>query len=73
MNLYWNSFTTVLGLLMEILYIYYFKPKVIHEKNDAPPEQRLAQNLNEAGLMWDILSSHFGIFVSLEGFWVLSY
>ncbi|KAJ5222675.1 uncharacterized protein N7469_008915 [Penicillium citrinum] len=51
MNLYWNSFTTVLGLLMEILYIYYFKPKVIHEKNDAPPEQRLAQNLNEAGLM----------------------
>ncbi|OQE16678.1 hypothetical protein PENSTE_c023G05575 [Penicillium steckii] len=44
-------FTTVLGLVMEILYIYYAKPRVIREKNDAPPEHHLAHNLNEAGLM----------------------
>ncbi|CAI7619608.1 unnamed protein product [Penicillium pancosmium] len=41
-------FMTLLGLLLEILYVYYAKPRAVRSKEQT--EQNLAQNLNEAGL-----------------------
>lgn len=44
------SFTSLMGFVLEILFIYYAKPKAMQTQEVAQPEQRLAQNLNEAGL-----------------------
>ncbi|KAJ5966489.1 hypothetical protein N7481_013203 [Penicillium waksmanii] len=41
-------FMTLLGLLLEILYIFYAKPRAVRSKEQAG--QNLAENLNEAGL-----------------------
>ncbi|KAJ5754801.1 hypothetical protein N7533_004344 [Penicillium manginii] len=42
-------FTTFLGLVLEILFVYYARPRTVLSKEQT--EQHLAQNLNEAGLM----------------------
>lgn len=46
---YDGSFTTLLGLFLEVLYVYFAKPRAVISKEQT--EQNLAENLNEAGLM----------------------
>ncbi|KAJ5090579.1 hypothetical protein N7532_009263 [Penicillium argentinense] len=43
-------FTTLMGLTLEVFYVYYARPRAI-QKEEVPHEHHLARNLDEAGLM----------------------
>ncbi|KAJ5096393.1 hypothetical protein NUU61_005749, partial [Penicillium alfredii] len=43
-------FTSLMALIFEICYIYYAKPKAMQPMGEGRPEERIARNLNQAGL-----------------------
>jgi hypothetical protein len=45
------SFTSLMALIFEICYIYYAKPEAMQPMEEGRPEERTAQNLNQAGLL----------------------